>query len=164
VGEKPAALQLTDGEVRFTQGNFAHAAINKSDRPFHNITIELLKPASHVSNCADACEISPPCAAQPKSACPATEKRISSDQWTVSMVTLPPSASLSKNANGPPQLLIAVSYIVLLRTAGTSGTNVMGTPGKLEWVPGGASPAFTNNGMKPVQFVTLEFNPEKQSQ
>ncbi|MGC2743027.1 MAG: hypothetical protein WA672_07550, partial [Candidatus Angelobacter sp.] len=42
--EKPVALQLKDGEVRFTAGNFAHAAINNSDRPFHNITIELLKP------------------------------------------------------------------------------------------------------------------------
>jgi len=50
VGEKPAALHLKDGEVRFTPGNFAHAAINESDRPFHNITIELLQPASHVSN------------------------------------------------------------------------------------------------------------------
>ena len=47
-GEKPVALKLKDGEVRFTPGNFAHAAINQSDRPFHNITIELLKPSSSV--------------------------------------------------------------------------------------------------------------------
>src|SRR5882672_6637048 len=51
VGEKPAALHLKDGEVRFTPGNFAHAAINESDRPFHNITIELLQPSANVKTC-----------------------------------------------------------------------------------------------------------------
>jgi len=48
IGEKLATLKLKDGEVRYTPGNFAHAAINRSDRPFHNITIELLKPSSKV--------------------------------------------------------------------------------------------------------------------
>ncbi len=48
-GEKPAALLLKDGEIRFTPGKFEHAAINQSDKPFHNITIELLKPATHVT-------------------------------------------------------------------------------------------------------------------
>ena len=50
-GEKPVALKLKDGEVRFTPGNFAHAAINQSDRPFHNITIELLKPSTQRKAC-----------------------------------------------------------------------------------------------------------------
>ena len=52
-GEKPVALKLKDGEVRFTPGNFAHAAINQSDRPFHNITIELLKPSTTVKICTE---------------------------------------------------------------------------------------------------------------
>src|SRR5258708_23187119 len=30
-GENPVALLLKDGEVRFTPGNFAHAAISNSD-------------------------------------------------------------------------------------------------------------------------------------
>ena len=55
VGVKPAALHLKDGEVRYTPGNFAHAAINESDQPFHNITIELLKPSDKVTTCADQC-------------------------------------------------------------------------------------------------------------
>ena len=44
-GEKPVALKLKDGEVRFTPGNFAHAAINQS-RPsvsqHHDRTAEAL--------------------------------------------------------------------------------------------------------------------------
>ena len=55
-GEKPVALKLKDGEVRFTPGNFAHAAINQSDRPFHNITIELLKPSTNVKTCTGSCD------------------------------------------------------------------------------------------------------------
>ena len=55
-GEKPVALKLKDGEVRFTPGNFAHAAINQSDRPFHNITIELLKPSINVKTCTGSCD------------------------------------------------------------------------------------------------------------
>src|SRR5436305_9881743 len=43
VGEKPAHLALKDGEVRFTKGRFAHKAVNNSDKPFRNVTIELKK-------------------------------------------------------------------------------------------------------------------------
>ena len=55
-GEKPVALLLKDGEVRYTPGNFAHAAINNSDRPFHNTTIELLKPSTNVKTCTGPCD------------------------------------------------------------------------------------------------------------
>jgi hypothetical protein len=45
VGEKPVRLLLKDGEVRFTKGGFAHKAINNSDKPFKNVTIELRRGA-----------------------------------------------------------------------------------------------------------------------
>src|SRR5438874_1396227 len=44
VGEKPVRLQLKDGEVRFSKGGFAHKAVNNSDKPFRNVTIEILDP------------------------------------------------------------------------------------------------------------------------
>src|SRR5205085_9110204 len=44
VGEKPARLKLKDGEVRFTKGGFAHKAVNNSDKPFKNVTVEILDP------------------------------------------------------------------------------------------------------------------------
>jgi len=77
-GEKPVALQLKDGDVRFTPGHFAHAAINNADRPFHNITIELLKPSTNVKTCDQNCAAFI-CAG----ICPNKYKLISSDQWTV---------------------------------------------------------------------------------
>src|SRR5438270_3817840 len=54
VGEKPARLLLKDGEVRFTKGGFAHKAVNNSDKPFKNVTIELKKPQQPPKNC-DKC-------------------------------------------------------------------------------------------------------------
>ena len=45
VGEAAVKLQLKDGETRFTKGGFAHKAVNKSDKPFRNVTVEFKKKA-----------------------------------------------------------------------------------------------------------------------
>jgi len=42
-GKAPVDLKLSDGETRFTPGNFAHVARNLSDQPFRNVTIELME-------------------------------------------------------------------------------------------------------------------------
>jgi quercetin dioxygenase-like cupin family protein len=42
-GKPPVELTLSDGETRFVPGNFAHVAQNLADRPFRNVTIELLQ-------------------------------------------------------------------------------------------------------------------------
>src|SRR3954471_4002868 len=41
VGENPVKLELKDGDTRFTKGGFAHKAVNLSDKPFVNVTVEL---------------------------------------------------------------------------------------------------------------------------
>lgn len=43
LGEAAVSLKLKDGEARFTKGGFAHKAVNKSDKPFRNVTVELKK-------------------------------------------------------------------------------------------------------------------------
>jgi hypothetical protein len=42
-GKEPVPGKLQDGQAGFAAGNFAHVARVPSDRPFHNITIELLQ-------------------------------------------------------------------------------------------------------------------------
>jgi quercetin dioxygenase-like cupin family protein len=166
-GAKPVALLLKDGEVRFTPGNFAHAAINNSDRPFHNTTIELLKPSANVKTCTEACD-SAGCAGatlnSPVTGCPSTVRRISSDQWTVSLVTLPPSARIEKHTHTMPHLVVAVSDLDLTGQTDSASNNFKRTPGGLAWVPAGVTHTLTNNSSKPAQFVTLEFKPEQQNQ
>src|SRR4030095_3215391 len=42
-GRDPIELHFLDGAPRFVSGNFAHVAQNLADKPFRNVTIELLK-------------------------------------------------------------------------------------------------------------------------
>ncbi|HEY2392507.1 MAG TPA: hypothetical protein VGK22_15130 [Candidatus Angelobacter sp.] len=156
VGEKPAELQLKDGEVRYTPGNFAHAAINKSDLPFHNITIELLKPSSKVANCTELCTRLQ-CSNGQKSNCSRVVYSISSDQWLASLVTLRPSSHMKRNMHGNPHLLIAVSDLDLKNQAESASNSIQRAPGGLLWMPAGNTYTLTNNSQKPAKFVTLEF-------
>ncbi|HEV7520838.1 MAG TPA: hypothetical protein VGP89_07035 [Candidatus Angelobacter sp.] len=159
VGEKPAALQLKDGEVRFTPGNFAHAAINKSDRPFHNITIEVLKPSSNVRECVDWSQGS-----TIRGDTPWTLQFYSSDQWTARLFYLPPSIRVEKYTPSTPHLVVAVSDLDLTSQTESASSAIKREAGGLDWVPGGVAPTLTNNSSHAAQFMTLEFKPEKQNQ
>lgn len=53
VGEAAVSRKLKDGEVLFAQGGFAHKAVNKGEKPFRNVTVELKKGSSgSVDMCA----------------------------------------------------------------------------------------------------------------
>ena len=158
-GEKPVELSLRDGEVRFTQGKFAHAAINRSDKPFHNITIELLSPSSNVKSCTEGCEVPVACISA-GSGCPTIERRITSDQWIASLVKIPPRARLEDHVPASPYLLVAVSALNLGGGSADPQTNLTLAPGGLSWVH---APGHTivNNSSAPAAFVTLEFHGAK---
>jgi quercetin dioxygenase-like cupin family protein len=53
LGKPEVKLALRDGEVRFTRGGFAHVARNLGDKPFRNVTIELLRPQGEPKNLCD---------------------------------------------------------------------------------------------------------------
>src|SRR5262245_51841165 len=107
VGDKPAPLQLKDGDTRYTAGGFAHAAINNSDQPFHNITIDLLQSSTNVKRCTESCLLTVPCAN--KGPCASIERRISSDQWAMSFVTMPPGSEIGRHTHAAPHLVVAVT-------------------------------------------------------
>jgi quercetin dioxygenase-like cupin family protein len=158
-GEKPVPLTLKDGEVRFTKGNFSHAATNQGDRPFHNITIELLKPATNVKVCTASCDGSPPCVSAGRS-CPSVERRITSDQWTVSFVTLPPSSRVDKHTHSLAHMAVAVSDLNLTVQEGTSSSEIRRSPGGLDWAPAGTTHTVVNAGTSPARMVTIDFAAE----
>lgn len=155
-GEKPVALKLKDGEVRYTPGHFAHSAGNESDRPFHNITIELLKPATNVKTCTESCTVAVPCSSG-NGGCPTVERRIASDQWIVSMITIPGGSTLEKPAHAGPYLLVAVSTLKLADTAEEKTRKLQAAPGALEWIEPKESHSVTNEGSAPARFIALEF-------
>lgn len=157
-GEKPVVLQLKDGEVRFTPGNFAHAAINNSDRPFHNTTIELLKPSTNVKTCKDSCDdLSNDCIGR----CAERRKLISSDQWSVWLITVPPTDQVDQQLHAVPQLVVPVSNLEFGTQAGSTVTPLQRSPGQIDWLPSRPMHALINNARASARFVALEFNTEK---
>lgn len=175
-GEKPVALKLKDGEVRFTPGNFAHAAVNQADRPFHNITIELLKPSTNVKTCTGSCDGGICLGSTGNSGndsslppCPAVTHLISADQWTVSLVSLPHSAIWHRSSSDPA-LLVAVSKLQLVVAVAkpqlTSQPGGVGPfkrdSGGFDWIPADRQEMMNNSASEAAQFVTLEFKPEQQ--
>jgi quercetin dioxygenase-like cupin family protein len=163
-GEKPVPLKLKDGEVRYTPGNFAHAAINNSSQPFHNITIELLQPSTNVKTCTESCEMPAPCSSD-KANCPSIFPLISSDQWTVLLIKFPPGSRLERHTRYAPHLVVPVSDLDLTQELGSGTRAVKRAPGEINWVPGGGvAHTLVNNSSRPAQLVTLEFKAEKQAQ
>jgi hypothetical protein len=157
---------LKDGEVRYTPGNFAHTAINESERPFHNITIELLKPSANTKTCMESCDSGGCIGAMlnsPVVGCPVTIRHIASDQWTASLVSLPPDALLDHQPAGPT-LLIAVTKLKLSRESLDAVGQFSRQPGGLDWIPAGLSEKIHNGNSTTAQFITLEFKADKHNQ
>jgi len=163
VGEKPVPLHLNDGEVRYTPGDFAHAATNEGDRPFHNTTIELLQPSGKVEPCAGVCAVQH-CDTSKANTCPTVLRRIVADQWQVSLVRMPPSSRLEKHTHALPHLVVAVSDLDLSSQTDSATANVKKTSGGLAWVPSGVTHTLVNNSSKPAQFITLEFKQQEPKQ
>lgn len=131
-GEQPAHLVLKDGDTRFTAGNFAHAAINNSDKPFHNITIELVQRSTNVKTCE-----------QNSSSCTAggANALVIADQWTAVARELNSGHTHFDPQVSGPALAVLVSG---------------GTPGQLKWADDGQELSFApaNAGAK---YVVLQF-------
>ncbi len=169
-GEKPAALLLKDGEIRYTPGKFAHAAINQSDKPFHNITIELLKAATNVKTCKGDCELTGCIGAlassttsSPKpAACPSVDRRMISDQWRMSLWRLEPSTQVQTETPGANTLFIAVSDLEIEQQLDGKTKNLKLAPGGLAWIPASHLQILRNSSATMARYVVLEFNAEKQ--
>jgi quercetin dioxygenase-like cupin family protein len=168
VGDTAVRFTLHDGEVRFAAGGFAHSATVTGDRPFHNATIELLKPATHVQPCTESCAEPVPCSVVRGGSCPTVTRVMGADQWTAVTVTLPPSGRLDLVDGSGPVLVVAVSDVRLKRGGPATGdVSIRGAPGALGWVSASARPmtaggaperrALINESREPARFVMVEF-------
>ncbi len=155
VADKPPVdLKLLDGETRFTPGNFAHVARNLSDRPFRNVTIELMeddKPRTAPSPW--------PMEGGDKEF-PGGQIKVLfvRDGARVSAIELQPSATVPSHHHDGPHLLVAVSDLDL--RSDVDGLGPMPgqfKSGAVKWLPGGYTHTLTNVGKNAARFVTVEF-------
>ena len=155
-GEPPAAVKLQDGEVRFRAGNFAHIARNLSDKPFRNVTIELLQD--------DAAHKNPPAKWDEERGLHVftggTQDIIFvQDGVRVSEIELQPGATVPSHHHSGPHLMVAVTDLEI--RSDVEGQGPMPghfKSGDVKWLPGGYTHTLTNTGKQEAKFVTLEFH------
>jgi len=164
-------LVLKDGQVEYAPGHFAHAVANNTDRPFHNITVELLQPATGVVPCRTDCARRLPCAGAPH--CGSATRLYTADQWTVDAVELRPGDRWQSPPQSAPRLVVLASDADLALTGDFASTETRHrTAGNLIWMPGvrGARarsraalakgspmPGITNIGSQPVRLIVLDW-------
>jgi quercetin dioxygenase-like cupin family protein len=153
-GKPPADVKLSNGDTRFTPGNFAHKVTDLSDQPFRNVTIELVQDeklrqaASHWPE--DSGE----------ETFPGGRSKILfvKDGARVSEVNLEPGATMPSHHHDGPHLLVAISDLDIRSDVDRQGP----MPGKFKagdckWLPGGYTHTLTNVGKSPARFATVEF-------
>jgi len=158
-GKPPVKLTLADGDVRLTEGNFAHVARNLSDRPFRNVTIELLQNENP---------------RQPRWRLPLDERdrtfpggdvkilvfreTLLRERARVSKVELDPGATLPSHRHDGPHLLVAVTDLDLRSDIeGKDPVPFTLKAGDVKWVDGAYTHTVTNTSPRPCRFLTFEF-------
>jgi quercetin dioxygenase-like cupin family protein len=152
-GKPPVTLKLSDGETRFTPGNFAHIARNLAETPFRNVTIEFLRGEK-----ADA------------SSSKWDEDRglhvlhggtqevlFVKDGVRVSQVELQIAGVLPKHHHAGPRLVVAVTDLLFRNeVVGKPASNIEMKSGDVKWLEA-MTHTITNVGTKATKFVVLEF-------
>jgi quercetin dioxygenase-like cupin family protein len=150
-GEKPVTLQLKDGEARFTKGGFAHIARNLSDKPFRNVTVELVRPGGQ-----GPFDKGTKVMAWEGEGWSQTQKDM--DRVRVTWTELQPGATLRVHEHKVPHLAIALTDLELLNDVdGKPPAALEMKDGDVKWVSGGFKHSLTNTGDGPARFVILEF-------
>ncbi len=152
-GKAPVTVKLGDGEVRFSQGNFAHIARNLGNTPFRNVAIEFLQ---------DGKSSAPPPGGDDRSLHVlhgGTEQVLFvKDGVEVSEVELQVAGVQPKHQHAKRELMVAVSDLLLRNdVAGKGASNVEMKSGDVKWIDGGFIHTVTNVGDGPAKYVSLEF-------
>jgi quercetin dioxygenase-like cupin family protein len=156
VMNKPAVtLKLQDGETRFVPGNFAHIAKNLSDKPFRNVTIELLQDEKYRQ--------SPPRQWDEDRGLQVLQGGTRDilfvkDGVRVSEVQLQPNTVIPKHTHAGPHLVVALTDMTLRsEVEGKPPTTRDLKAGEAAWIPGNLTHTVTNIGKTEAKFITIEF-------
>ena len=155
-GKAPVEVTLADGETRFTPGDFAHVARNLADRPFRNVTVELMQDAKLRQ------APSPWPEAEGEREFPGGRVKVLfvHDGARVSQLELQPGATVPSHHHDGPHLVVAVSDLDLRSDIeGRAPVAAKLKAGDVGWVPGGYTHTLTNTGKSPARLVTVEFKP-----
>ncbi|HEY1940303.1 MAG TPA: hypothetical protein VGJ33_20415 [Candidatus Angelobacter sp.] len=156
-GAQPVPVSFKDGDVRFSAAPLVHAVGDSGSTPFHNRTIELMKPTTNEKACTESCEVPIPCDAADKVACPSAVKLFGSDEWTALMVTLPPGAKIPEHTHKGNVLSIPLSESDLtMKVKGKPESTAHTKIGAVRWNDP-ETHAVSNTGTTTAKIFLLEF-------
>jgi quercetin dioxygenase-like cupin family protein len=159
-GAQPVTVNFKDGDVRFTAAPLVHAVGNTGDKPFRNRTIEIMQPTTNQKACTESCAVPAPCDAADKTTCPSVVKLFTADQWSVTLVTLPPGAKYPQHTHPGNYLNVPLADAdVTVTKQDQAETIVHFKAGEVTW-NNPAVHAATNNGKTTSRVVMLEFKPQ----
>jgi len=145
-GKPEVRVKLTDGQVGYSRGNFAHMVRSDAGMPFNNVTIELLRPQGEPHNLcekivpgdAGTCDLSGYAADAPIGVRPLLD----TDEIRVSEVVVRKGDATDK-PHAQPGLLVAVSAAPVKVTHVPGATTQTLHVGETIWLPAGAEPKFS---------------------
>ena len=142
---KSIELTLKNGEARFSAAPLTHRAVNLADTPFHNLTVEVLKPAG-----------SPPEAPQP--AMPGHSVVFENDRVRIDRQILDPGESTGVHTHTLRSLGICISP-ARIQYSEPSGEAVTAdlAPGQFNWHPDARTHSLKNVGTTRFEAVEIEW-------
>ena len=154
----PLTVKLQDGETRFSPATFAHIARNLANRPFRNVTIEILEDESLRNSAAHGDVKWEEDRALDVLQGGTKQILFVKDGIRVTEFELQPNGVVPKHHHPGPHLVVAVTDLDLRSDVdGQPPAPVHFNSGESKWLPGNYSHTITNTSPKPAKWVTLEF-------
>jgi len=140
-GADQTDLVLRDGEVRMTAAPITHRVLNRSAAPFHNLTIELMKPSGTALAPAGAGTVV-----------------LDNARVRVERIVLEPGQSTPQHEHRGPGLDVAVSGgTVHVSNAGGGQDHLTFVPGSYRWNDSARTHTLTNLGTTRMELVEIEW-------
>ncbi len=158
-GKPEAHLVMSDGQVGYSRGGFAHIARNESDAPFNNVTIELLKPQGEPHNVCEKVVDGPfnDCGSRDSRSSFQIKQLFNTDQIQTESFWFAPGVNYSEPASEPGDLLVAYENTELrVDVPGKPSKSLRG--GEVLWIDAGKLPTIITAGEhKVTRFLLVRF-------
>jgi quercetin dioxygenase-like cupin family protein len=146
LGQKEEDLILKRGEVRFKTGPITHRVRNRGGKPFHNVTIELLRfPAGGGSN-------------TPEPALGAHQSvTLENDRIRVIRTVLRAGESTGTHSHKHPDVVVVIRGGTLLdRSEGKGMEGRSLRAGSFMWREGAVTHSISNTGRRVIELIDIE--------
>lgn len=155
-GGQPAPVSFKDGDVKFAAAGVVHLVADTGTTPIRNATIELLKPTTNAKACTESCAVEIPCDSADKTKCVSVVKAFGSDQWQVTIVTIPAGSTYPEHTHAGGVLTVALTDSSVIMRSKSRARDIHSKVGDIQWHEP-ETHVVINNGKTPAKIAVLEF-------